>query len=81
MEVDFINQVIPYFFNKTESYVLWWQTHMQSMVMKSLNSTTSDFNAIDGLVVRTLIISIPTIILLILAFNSEIRNIIQIKKS
>ena len=81
IEVDFVNQVIPYFFNKTDSYVLWWQTHLQSIIMKSLSFTTSEFNEIDGLVIRILIISIPTIILLIFAFNSEFRKFISIKNS
>jgi hypothetical protein len=78
-EVDFVNQVIPYFFSKTDSYVLWWQTHMQSAVMKSLNSTTSEFNDVSGLTVTIFIISIPAIILLIFAFNVELKKFIKIK--
>jgi len=79
VEVDFVNVAIPNFFNKSGSYVFWWLNN-KSTIVKSLSDVTSSFDQVEGLVVRVLIVSIPTIILLIFAFNYDIRKKIQIKK-
>jgi len=77
-EIDFLNQVIPYFWERSHIYVYWWLTH--NSPLKYLEGVTSSFDPYVGLGVRVLIICIPTIILLIIAFNSEIRKIVKIKK-
>jgi len=82
-EIDFFNQVIPYFFGKIDFYSSWW-FHNRSAILQSLEGVlghTSSYDQPEGLIVRLVIVSIPTVILLLIAFKSEIRKILPIKNS
>jgi len=80
VEVDFFNVAIPNFFNKAHIYLLYW-INTYSTVVKSLNDIPYSFDQVGKIIISFLIISLPTTVLLIIAFNSEIRKIIQRKKS
>jgi len=73
-EVDIVNQVIPNF--------MQWETYLVKMagastIIKSASDLTTNLNAIEGLIIRLVLWSLPSVILLIIAFYKDLVGILR----